>query len=81
MKCRESSETRFGEVSRRLEPCSRAKRTFKVSKKVCKTTFEVSIKNHVSFVSILFVTFVLLTEVNFVQGISRFFFSLTLVGF
>ena len=30
MKCRESSETRFGQVSRQSEPCSGGKRPFKV---------------------------------------------------
>ena len=33
IKCRESSETRFGKVSRRSEPSSRGKRPFKVSEK------------------------------------------------
>ena len=33
IKCWESSETRFGKVSRRSEPSSRGKRPFKVSKK------------------------------------------------
>ena len=34
MKCRESSETRFGKVSRQSEPCSRGKRPFEISKKI-----------------------------------------------
>ncbi len=37
MKCRESSETRFGKVSRQSEPCSRGKRPFEISKKFSKT--------------------------------------------
>ena len=37
MKCRESSETRFGKVSRQSEPCSRGKRPFEISKKKSKT--------------------------------------------
>ena len=39
MKCRESSETRFGQVSRRSEPSSRGKRPFKVCRVRCRAGF------------------------------------------
>ena len=39
IKCRESSETRFGQVSRRSEPSSRGKRPFKVCRVRCRAGF------------------------------------------
>ena len=39
MKCWESSETRFGQVSRRSEPSSRGKRPFKVCRVRCRAGF------------------------------------------
>ena len=39
MKCRESSETRFGQVSRRSEPSSRGKRPLKVCRVRCRAGF------------------------------------------